>query len=234
MSSILPLIFSLLLLTACGKHEQSSSGKEGVAETIRVENSDELSQDIMEENLTKLETYAKKGGDLNKELKNGRTLLTEACFWLKFKVIELLIHYKADIHLKDRAGKSAVDYGEEEIKIKRTIFPELVKELKLALMRQAKANNMTELKKILEENPPVNFYFQAADLGTEVAAFEGETFLTFCVKNKLEGTLRLLAQPKYALDVNLPNQQGETALKIARELKYTNIEKLLVKLGAQE
>lgn len=234
MSSILPLIFSLLLLASCGKHEQSSFGKEGVADTIRVENSDELSQDVMEENLQKLEAYAKKGGDLNKELKNGRTLLTEACFWLKFKVIEFLVNHKADIHAKDRAGKSPADYGEEDIKIKRTLFPELVKELKLSLMRQAKGNNMTELKKTLEENPPINFYLLTADLGDEVAAFEGETFLTFCVKNKLEGTLRLLAQPKYELDVNLPNKQGETALKIARELKFINIEKLLVKLGAKE
>lgn len=231
MSSILPLIFSLVFLVACGKHDQSSFGTQGVANTIQVESAEELSQNIMEEDTLSLEKFIKNGGDINTELKSGRTLLTEACFWAKIKVIDLLVAHKADLELKDRSGKSPADYGHDDIKIKRALYPELIIELKVALIRAAK--NMTELKKILEENPPVNFFF-GKELGDEFAAFEGETLLTYLVKNKMESALRLLAQPKYELDVNLANKQGEKPLTLSIQLNFKNIEKLLVKLGATE
>lgn len=231
MSSILPLIFSLILLVGCGKHDQSSFGKQGVANTIQVERAEELSQNIIDEDISALESFLKTGGNINTELKNGRTLLTEACFWSKFKVIDLLVAQKADLEIKDRSGKSPVDYGHDDIKIKRALFPELIIELKIALLRAAK--NMTELKKILEENPPVNFLI-GKELGEEFATFEGETLLTYLVKNKMEAALRLLAQPKYGLDVNLVNTHGERPLTLSIQLNFKNIEKLLVKLGATE
>lgn len=233
MSSILPLIFSLFLMISCGKHEQSSSGNQGVQNTNQVTNPDVLSQNIIDEDLGSIEKFLQTGGSTELELSNGRTLLTEACFWAKFKVLELLVKNKADINFKDRNGKSAVDYGEESIKIKRALFPELVIELRKALFQQARNNALTELKKTLADNPPVNFIILASELG-DVAGFEGETFLTFCVKNKLESVLRLLAQPKLELNVKLKNLQGESPLQIAKNLNYINIEKLLLKLGATE
>lgn len=226
MSSILPLIFSFLLLTACGKHSQETKGSNGSQNSQQI-TSETLLTDILNENIVALEDYAKKGGDLNTELKNGRTIFTEACHWAKFKVIEFLVSKKIDPSLKDRLGKSALDYAEEDIQIKRSLFPELVIEQKKNLVEAARNNNMTELKKILEENPPVNFFLMESGL-------EEETFLTFCVKNKLENVLRLLAQPKYALDVNMKNAKGESPLQISKDLGFKNIEKLLVKLGALE
>lgn len=234
MSSIYPLIFSLLLIVSCGKHEQSSFGRQGVQDISQVSNPDALSQDVMDEKLESLEKFLKAGGSPEFELSNGRTLLTEACFWAKFKVLDLFMKYKADISHKDRSGKSAADYGEEDIKIKRSLYPELVIELKKALFVQARDNDLTALKKTLAENPPVNFFILESELGPQATAMEGETFLTFCIKKNLQNVLRFLAQPKLELDVNLKNKQGETPLQIAQKLSNKNIEKLLMKLGATE
>ncbi len=234
MSSIFPLIFSLLLLVSCGKHEQNSFGRQGVQDISQITNPDALSQDVMDEELGSLEKFLKAGGSPEFELSNGRTLLTEACFWSKFKVLELLIKYEANIQHKDRSGKSAADYGEEDIKIKRSLYPELIIELKKALFTQARDNDLTALKKTLAENPPVNFFILESELGPEVSSLEGETFLTFCIKENLQNVLRFLVQPKLELDVNMKNKQGETPLKIAQNLNNKNIEKLLIKLGAIE
>lgn len=234
MFSILPLIFSLILLVSCGQHGQSSSGSQGVRDTNQVTNPDALSQNIMDEDLESIEKFLTKGGLVEFELKNGRTLLTEACFWAKLKTITFLVNKKADLSFKDRFGKSAVDYGEEDMIIKRILFPELMVELKKNLFIQIKNNELVELKKTLAQGPPLNFHLTAAELGDVVANEEGETILTYCIKNKLEGVLRLLAQPKLELDPNLKNNGNESPLQIAKNLNYTNIEKLLIKLGATE
>jgi ankyrin repeat protein len=226
MHSILPLIFSLLILESCGKHSQTGQSSQGSRDNVVV-TADALSQDILEEKLESLKKYANSGGDLEAELANGRTLLTEACYWSKFKVIEFLVSKKVSLEKKDRSGRSGQDYGNEDLKIDRTLHPELLKELKRSLVLAATKNDLIEVKKILEERPPLNFILEPNE-------GEGETFLTFCVKSKLENVLRLLAQPKYELDVNMFNAKGESPLKIARDLKFANIEKLLIKLGAKE
>ena len=233
MYSILLLTFSFLILVSCGKHTQVSNGLEGVSRSQEVM-TESLLQIVLEENLIELKKYAENNGDLEIELSTGRTLLTEACHWEKFKVIGFLIEKKVDPSKRDRFGKSAVQYADENIAIKRVLFPELVIELKRSLFNAVFLNQQTELKKILEQNPPVNFLLNTKELGEEALPFEGETLLTFLIKRKLENILRFLAQPKYGLDPNMKNTKGESPLRLARELQYTNIQKLLIKLGATE
>ena len=233
MYSILLLTFSFLILVSCGKHTQVSNGLEGVSRSQEVM-TESLLQIVLEENLIELKKYAENNGDLEIELSSGRTLLTEACHWEKFKVIGFLIEKKVDPSKRDRLGKSAVQYADENIAIKRVLFPELVIELKRSLFNAVFLNQQTELKKILEQNPPVNFLLNTKELGEEALPFEGETLLTFLIKRKLENILRFLAQPKYGLDPNMKNTKGESPLRLARELQYTNIQKLLIKLGATE
>jgi len=227
------LIFNLLFFASCGQHTQNGSGTQGVS-NYQVIRTDTLLTDILNEDLSSLKDYISKGGDINFELENGRTILTEACQWRKFKVIAFLIENKVDIDKKDRTGKNALEYGEEDIKIKYVLFPQLVIDLQRNLFLAAKANDFTGVKKILEEMPPINFLILAKFFGDDAADFEGETFLTFSVKSKLENVLRLLAQPKYELDVNVKNSSGQTPLQIAKDLNFKNIEKLLLKLGALE
>lgn len=233
MSSILPLIFSLFLLGSCGKHEQEGKGVSGISNTVQVK-AEPLSQYVLEENVPALTKFAAGGGNLETELESGRTLLTEACQWAKFKVIEFLISRKVSLDRKDRNGKSALDYGNEDIAIKRALFPELVIEQKRTLFLAVKNSQIQDLKVILEEDPPLNFTLTKAEIGDELEDMEGETLVTFIVKRNLFNVLRLLAAPKYVLDVNLPNARGEVALKLARALTNSNMEKLLLKLGAKD
>ncbi|MGE3609555.1 MAG: hypothetical protein AB7I27_08210 [Bacteriovoracaceae bacterium] len=230
MYSILPLIFSLLLVS-CGKHIQDGFGGQGTRDVQQV-TTESLLNDILTENIEGLNKYHSLGGDLEVELSSGRTLLTEACTWSKYKVIEFLVSRKVSFEKKDRFGKSAIDYSEENIKIKRSLFPELVIELKKNLIDVIRLNRMSEIKAVLEAMPPVNFYLESAFLGTLSKDDEGETLLTFCVKIKSENALRLLVQPKFELDVNLKNKNGISALQMSRKLGFKNIEKLLLKVGA--
>ena len=222
-----------MALVSCGKHSQVSKGLTGESRTQEVA-SESLLSIVLEENILELEKYAMKNGDLEVELSTGRTLLTEACQWGKLKVIGFLVSKKVDLERRDRLGRSAVQYGEENINIKRALFPELLIELKKSLFKAISLNQQSELKKILEENPPVNFILISSELGEESKSYEGESLLTFIVKRKLESILRFLAQPKYGLDPNMKNAKGESPLRLARELQYTNIQKLLIKLGASE
>ena len=234
MRLILVVIFSLTF-TSCGKHQQSSSGSEGVQNINQVQSSEVLAQKIINEDLKAIDNFLKDGGSVDYEFQTtGRTLLTEACFWSKIKVIEMLVTRGSNILLKDKNGKSPQDYGEGNIKIKRAIFPELLTALKVNLFTHVKNNNLIELKKVLEENPPLNFSLSVEDFGTLADGFEGETLLTFIIISKLENVLRLLAQPKYELDINLKNKKNESPLFLARKYNLKNVEKTLLKLGAIE
>jgi len=227
------LIFSTSLLISCGKHSIESSSSNGIGFINQIKG-EVLSEVILNENIDQLVLFLEKGGDVNSKLKSGRTLITEACFWNKYKIIETLIKYKADINEPDGENKTAKTYADENIKIKRIIFPEFVIAQKVNLITLAKENKINELKKVLEEIPPVNFFLISAELSIETDSFEGENFLTFCIKNKLEMIIRLLSNPKLELDVNLRNKIGESPLSIARKLNLKNTEKILIKLGAKD
>ncbi len=227
------LIFSFILLTSCGKHTQDSTSSNGVG-TITQIKGELLSEFILNEDVKSLTNFLEKGGNPNTILKSGRSLVTEACFWSKYKIIELLINYKVDLDTADNEMKSAKAYAEENIKIKRIIFPELVIAQKVNLILLAKDNKVNEFKKALDELPPVNFFLNSAELSIETDLHEGETLLTFCLKNKLEMFVRLLANPRLEIDANLKNKKGESPISIARKLNLKNSEKILIKLGATE
>jgi ankyrin repeat protein len=141
---------------------------------------------------------------------------------------------KASVDKKDRMGKSPEDYAMGDLKIKRALYPELITELKRNLYLAVMNNQLNDFKTTLEENPPVNFSITQSELGPEASAVEGETLLTLCIRRKQENFLRLLAQPKWELDVNQKNTIGESPLYLAKSLGFKNIEKLLLKLGALE
>lgn len=231
MQLILVAIFSLLIMS-CGKHQQISSGKSGVSVVTKVENAEVLAQSIIEEDLKALEIFLATKGTIDYEFNStGRTLITEACFWEKIKVIDFLVKKGAAINLKDKNGLSAEDYGVKNLKIKRAIFPELTISLKQLLVEFSTKNDLVSLKKLLEENPPVNFYLDTVI--TSQSQYIGETYLTYLLKLKLENVIRLVAQPKFEIDPNMKNSGGELPLAIAKMLNLKNSEKILVKLGAR-
>lgn len=231
MRLMLVLISSLILL-ACGKHTQDSSSSNGVSNVTQIK-AEVLSEYIMNEDIKSFTNYFENGGDLNAELTNGRTLLTESCFWGKLKVIEFLISKNANLERPDRQGKKASDYAEDNINIKRLLNPSLVITQKVTLIELVKSNKLNELKKALEEIPPVNFHLNTGELKIETGEYEGETLLTLCLKLKFENAIRLLANPKLELNPNMLNKNGESPLFLARKLNLKNTEKILLKIGAK-
>ncbi len=233
MRLMLVLFFSLFLLISCGKHTQTSEANNGSNNSITVQAAEALITQILNEDIVGIDNYLSSGGNINHEFSTtGRTVLTEACFWGKFRVVEYLVKKGADVTLIDREGRSPVDYGKDNEKINRLLNPKLMRDLKFKTFQIIKNNNLNELKKILEEKPPLNFYLSAEEIGVDVENYDQETLLTFILKNKLENILRQLAQPKYELDPNLKNKLGESPLGIAQKLNLKNSEKLLLKMGA--
>jgi ankyrin repeat protein len=235
MHLMLVLFFSLFTLISCGKHTQISQASNGQNNSISVQAAEALITQILNEDLSGIEIYLNNGGNINHEFSTtGRTVLTESCFWGKFKVVEFIVKRGADVTLVDREGRSPLDYGKENEKINRLLNPKLMRQLKLSVFQQVKTNNLNELKKLLEEKPPLNFFLNEEELGIDLEEQASETLLTFILKNKLENVLRQLAQPKYELDPNMKNKVGESPLSIAQKLNLKNSEKLLLKLGAKD
>jgi len=230
------LILAFTLFSSCGKHTQESSSREGISQIRTLTNPDELSEKILNEDLNFLQGYLENGGNPDLEFSTGRTLLTEACLWQKYKVIELLIRFKADPSHVDKLGKSPNDYADQDRQIKRILFPELTLELKRKLFLSVRDKDLTLLKSLLDEIPPVNFILSEQELLPQDQASLGETLLTYAVKKKAENPIRLLASrfQELELDVHQKNLRGESPLFLARSLGFKNIEKTLLKLGAVE
>lgn len=231
MRLILVLISSLFIIS-CGKHTQSSQSSNGITNITEIK-AEILSEYILNEDLESLNKYLLNNGDVDAELQSGRTLLTEACYWNKLKVIEFLVVNKAQLDKADRVGKTALQYAEENIKIKRILNPGLVIAQKVTLIELIKNNKLNELKKALEEIPQVNFFVASNELKIETGENEGETLLTLCLKLKFENAVRLLANPKLELDPNMQNKMGESPLSLSKKLTLKNSEKILIKIGAK-
>lgn len=217
---------------------QEGSGVMGVSNTTQIgaaETEEEKIQSaILEENTAAIDLYMKAGGDIELVFKTGRSLLTESCFWKKYKVVKLLIDLKADRERKDRSGKSAVDYAQTDDQLRRLLFPEFVMAQKKALIQAIQSGQLVAVKKALEDNPPINFIALTEELGLEIEKAQGETPLTLCILLQQDNIMRLLAQPKLGIDINMKNTKGESPLQIARQLPSRNIEKILLRLGATE
>lgn len=232
MRLVLVLTFSLILIS-CGKHTTESTNKNGVTNINEIKG-EKISEFILNEDIASLSLYLSQDGDINFELKNGRTLLTEACYWGKLKVIEFLVAKNVDVERLDKNGNKADDFAVDNIKIRRILYPQLVIEQKIKLVNLVIAGLVNEFKKAIEDLPDVNFYLLKDELSIETGTNEGETLLTLSIKAKQENIVRLLASPKLELNVNQLNKFGESPLYLSRQLKLKNAEKILLKLGAKE
>jgi len=233
-------LFLLLTFISCGAHKQFNESQSGVSDRKEIRKDESLEgqiQDaIIKEDLNLIEQIILNGQNINGELKNGRTPLTEACEWRKWNSLKKLLSLGADLNLTDKFNKTTIDYATNSPQLKRILNPALETLLENHILDTIKNKKTLQLKKYLEDEiPNLNFYLDYAKHGAQIDELDqGQTLLTWLVTKKNELIIRTLTLPKYQLDLNLKNKQGEAPLKMAKNLSYTNIELLLTKLGAYE
>lgn len=223
---LLPLF---LLLSACGNHESKSQFYEKSGDNQKpIESNDPLvllQQAIFDENLEvlfKILNTEKLSADST--LNTKRTLLAEATFLKKTKMIRALIEEGASVQLSSIEGESLQSWIEKQpdrLKLSRALF-KTIEQDQQDLIQIIVQNNFRLLKSLLDEGINLNFLTP-----------EGQTPLILAIENQWMNSLRVLfSNPE--LDVNLANQLGETPLKIARRKNLKNIETELLKRFAKE
>ncbi len=223
---LLPLF---LLLSACGNHESKSQFYEKSGDNQKpIESNDPLvllQQAIFDENLEVLfKILNTEKLSVDSTLNTKRTLLAEATFLKKTKMIRALIEEGASVQLSSIEGESLQSWIEKQpdrLKLSRALF-KTIEQDQQDLIQIIVQNNFRLLKSLLDEGINLNFLTP-----------EGQTPLILAIENQWMNSLRVLfSNPE--LDVNLANQLGETPLKIARRKNLKNIETELLKRFAKE
>ncbi len=236
----LALVIFFSLLTACGQHSQKSSGSRagGDAREIGEARGEEaILLAIAADDAEKISTLLAEGWELEKRLRSGRTLLTEACAQLKLAIVALLVERGASLEIMDAEGRSAQSYAEEHPALARLIFPERVIAQERDLSEAVLANKFADVRRLLSGGLSANFRISEAhvrEATTLASEHEGETPLTLAVKANLVNVLRTLLAPNVEIDVNLPNAKGESPWRLTRDLNLPALERLLVQRGARE
>lgn len=224
------LILINLLIIGCGRHDVKNSYREQVGEQKHGEkltDPDELAAAaIFDSNLESLTQLLNEGFDVNHVLKKTeRTLLAEAIFSEKLKVIRLLIARGASLDRAVIENLPAIEWVEKNEankgKMKRAIFKTEIddqKDLFLVLV----INKNREVQALLEEGISSNLFNE-----------EGETALTFCIKRKALLSVRGLFQDR-SLDVNMRNKMNESPWQLAKKQNLKALLDELKKRGAKE
>ena len=223
---LLPLIF---ILSACGNHQSKSQFYEKSGDNQKpIESNDPLvllQQAIFDENLDRLlEILNKEKLSMDLTLNSDRTLLAEATFLRKSKIVRALVIRGANIQLSTIDGESLQSWIEKQpdrLKLSRALF-KTVEQDQQELIQILVQNNFRRLKSLIEEDVSSNFLTP-----------EGSTPLILSIENQWMNSLRVLFSDP-TLDVNLANQFGDTPLKIARQNNLKNIEIELLKRFAKE
>jgi len=232
------LLISSVILVACGQHSQKNAGMLAGSGEQRISTAtgeEAVILAINSSDLAKIREMVPSSWPLDKNFKSGRNLLTESCYLKKFAVVELLMSLGADPALVDQEGRSGGDYATTDAQLRRLLFPlERIKQ-EMELMQLVRANKFNDVKRLLTNGVDPNFLMDAQRRALEVEeTYLGSTPLTLSVELNLGNVVRVLLAPNSATNVNLPNERGETALRIARTRGLTQIERMLLQRGATE
>jgi|GEM_PF-4689049 len=226
----LKLLFPLfLILSACGNHQSKSQFYEKSGDNQKpIESSDPLvllQQSIFDENLEVLFKILKTEQlSIDLTLNTKRTLLAEATFLKKTKIIRALVLNDANIQISTIEGETLQSWIEkqpDQLKLSRALF-KTIEQDQQELIQILVQNNFRLLKVLLDEGVNLNFLTP-----------EGSTPLILAIENQWMNSIRVLFSDS-TLDVNLANHRGETPLKIARRNNLKNIETELLKRFAKE
>ncbi len=229
MDSVKYLLPLLLVLSACGNHQSKSQFYEKSGDNQKpIESSDPLvllQQAIFDDNLERLfKILNSEKLSVDSTLNTNRTLLAEATFLKKTKIIRVLVLEGANIEISSIEGESLQSWIEkqsDQLKLSRALF-KTTKQDQQELIQILIQNNFRLLKALLDEGISLNFLTP-----------EGHTPLILAIENRWMNSLRVLFSDP-TLDVNLANTLGETPLTIARRNNLKNIEIELLKRFAKE
>ena len=184
-----------------------------------------LQQSIFDENLEVLFKILKTEQlSIDLTLNTKRTLLAEATFLKKTKIIRALVLNGANIQISTIEGETLQSWIEkqpDQLKLSRALF-KTIEQDQQELIQILVQNNFRLLKVLLDEGVNLNFLTP-----------EGSTPLILAIENQWMNSIRVLFSDS-TLNVNLANHRGETPLKIARRNNLKNIETELLKRFAKE
>lgn len=223
---LLPFIF---ILSACGNHQAKSQFYEKSGDNQKpIESNDPfvlLQQAIFDEDLEalfKIIESEKMSVDIT--LKTDRTLLAEATFLKKTKIIRALVQNGANTEISTIENQSLQDWIKKQpdyLKLNRALFKTALEDQQEFIVILVQ-NNFRPLKALLDEGINLNFLTP-----------EGSTPLILAIENQWMNSIRVLFSDS-TLDVNLANLSGETPLTVARRKNLKNIETELLKRFAKE
>lgn len=226
---ILVVFTTAWTLSACGQHQSKArffqkTGGEQVIEESPLP-SDQMQRAIFDGDLAKVQKLLDENlVGIDEELKTGRSLLAEATYRERIRIIRLLRERGANFEGVSLEGRSLIEWCEAHGESKRLLRALLKtrEEDQLEMMEAVRAGQFALVKELLNQGVEVNFVERA-----------GETPLTFSIKQRAMNALRaLFSEPE--LNVNLKNDFQESPLRIARQMKLKSIENELLKRKAIE
>lgn len=225
----LMLVLMLSSLAACGQHSSESRYFQKVGEETIIDESqeplDQMQRAIFDGDIGKVNKLLENGIKVDAQLPSGRTILAEATYYVKVKIIRLMIQLGADISQSKIEGEELIKWCEQHPdrnKLLRALLKNPLED-KTEMMLAVLEGKFQSVKILLQEGVSANF----------IDSDTGESPLTIAIKKKLINTLRALFTDSQ-LDVNLKNTQGESPLQISKKLNLRAIESELIKRNASE
>lgn len=222
-------LFVAIVVAGCGQHQSEARFFQKTGGEQIVEDSplplDQMQQAIFDGNLEKVRMLLDENlVHIDDELRTGRTLLAEAAYRERIRIIRYLREKGASFEGVSLEGRSLLEWCEAHGESKRLLRALLkTREQDQAEMMEAvRAGQFAAVKELLNQGVEVNFVEKG-----------GETPLTFSIKQKAMNALRALFSES-ELNVNLKNDFQESPLRIARQLKLKAIENELLKRKAVE
>lgn len=221
----LKLIILSFCLMSCGQHQSSSEYFEKTGEEVIIEEDqsplEKMKRALFDGNLEQAQSLVQSGEVLlTDRLSNGRSLLEESVYLIRFALIRYFISLGSKIestHLIEW-----IESQPEKEMLLRALFKTEADD-QLELMSLIEKGTYQEILMLINQSIEINF----------IDPNSKETPLTYSILNKKNNALRVLFSQNH-LDVNMKNQFSESPLKLAKRLNLKNIEKELIKRNAQE
>lgn len=220
------IIIGLLFISVSCKHESRQLYSEDTKDGVTVNpNQDSLEAQmqsyIQTGDTNSFKEELEKGTDPNLKLVNGNNLLHECVIWNQEQMAQILMDLNADPGLLNDKGKSAIDLASG-----KPIFLRILQEIDNSEINQrvfaaCENGDHRELRTLIQEGAELNIVNE-----------EGNNPLIVGVIANSQGIVHTLIRS--TVDLSFRNNEGKTALAVAREIGNPRIISLLERAGVPE